>query len=102
MNEALRRYSHAMGNRKADLSDYLADVGEAERLDDLVAGFRALQNGLFARAEAENGGKPVSGKTLESMAMSLMDPEWLDDRGRTALVEWLVWMCWHEGLLAGD
>ena len=91
-----------MGNRKADLRAFLETAGQVERLADLVADFQSLQSALFARAEAEKAGRPLSAATLEAIVMSANEPQWLDDQGRAALVEWLVWMCWHEGLLADD
>ena len=104
INAALDVFSHPTGNRPAELKALLHEQSNAAEIELVEERFRRTQNALYQLViqRVEENGLSASELTILVKEYSKDYLANLDDIGRYALTRWLVWMCWHEGLLIDD
>lgn len=105
-NAALDAYSHAMGNRKVELDRYAAESGLESEAHRIAARIVEVQERLYGvvttLADADERRFTAEGLEEIVAADAKRNGLALNAIGRAALLRWLFWMCWHEGLLDAD
>ena len=104
LNDLIDIYSQPMANARSSLADHIEANGIDASPDEVAASIRELQNDLLGRVWTTDTGVTYDLGELDEIVCEYSRSErpWLNDKGRNGLLRWLIWMCWHEGLLAPE
>jgi hypothetical protein len=100
-NKLLDIFSYEFGNRGNDLFQYCLDNG-IEHFAYIKAEFDSIQNDLYRYIDKITPhNKQLTPIEIQAKAAEYckMKYNWINDSGIEALNRWLIWMCWHEGIL---
>jgi hypothetical protein len=69
-------------------------------LDFYVNLIQSIQENIYSRLEAQN--KVFTSRELKDAFSAICQQEHPDvnEKGQNALLDFIGWMCWHEGLVA--
>ena len=100
-NQLLNIYSSHLGNNKNDLLEYGKRNG-IKNIEDIKNEFSDIQSELFDyfwKKTAPDGQLYYDEIKCQTFEYCDKKYKWMDDTGKKSLLRWLVWICWHEGLL---
>ncbi len=101
-NDLLEVYSHPMGNRKNEFIAF-CKKNKVQEAENYIKEFNKIQEVLYKKINdiTPNGGQLSSDKIEEfSFDYCTENYLWIRESGIKALNRWLIWMCWHEGILS--
>ena len=100
-NQLLGIYSLHFGNRENNLLEYGKRNG-IKNIDDIIKEFSNIQGELFDyfwKKAAPDGQLYYDEIKAQAFEYCNEKYKWMNDMGKESLLRWLVWICWHEGLL---
>jgi hypothetical protein len=71
----------------------------------IIQEFKSIQNGIFNYIwKITEPDKQLSIFEIEKecAAYCFENCSWINEMGLKSLNRWLIWMCWHEGILKND
>nr|WP_321453186.1 hypothetical protein [uncultured Carboxylicivirga sp.] len=100
-NELIDNYSESMGNRESGFIEYATKNGISE-YRALIQEFKSIQNQVYDYIyKITEPNKQLTAQEIESISFEFCTSiiDWIDKKGVKAVNRWLIWMCWHEGIL---
>lgn len=100
-NELIQQFSAPMGNTEKNFVEF----AQANRIDDypqLIEEFQAIQNQVYdfiyqmTEPDVQLSSQEITGICREFCRLKV---DWINEAGIDAVINWLLWMCWHEGIL---
>ena len=103
LNAACAAYSHAMGNRMSDLREWAESLPAAVPVESIAIHLADIQRAIYAEIDTAAGAGGLADTVAASIATDYCDKHltWIGPVGVDALLRWLHWMCWHEGIYSG-
>ena len=102
LNAAIVVYSRSMGNRADALTQHCAENGIAELEARIKETIDTIQQGVFERVwEKTRDEGPLTDAQIVELATDYCRDHApsVDDAGMNGLLQWVIWMAWHEGCL---
>jgi len=103
INDAIVVYSHSMGNRQEELVNYCENLSLST--SDIKSIIDQIQQEIFAMIwdKTKNQG-PLLSIEIENLTISYCKEKYdnIDQSGIEGLLQWLIWMSWHEGCLSSS
>jgi hypothetical protein len=103
-NQLLNIYSYHFGNKEKDLFDYGSRNG-IKNINDIIDEFSSIQNELFNYFWKRTGPNiQLTDEEIKQQAKEYCNNKykWINEVGMEALLRWLIWMGWHEGLMKNE
>jgi len=100
-NELIDNYSASMGNRERDFIEYATKNG-ITAYEELMKEFKSIQNLVYDYIyKITEPNIQLTAEEIESKSFDFCNSNvaWIDKKGIKAVNRWLIWMCWHEGIL---
>ena len=100
-NLILNEFSHALGYRETEFLEFTQVYGIKE-VSLLVKEFNTIQERVYDHIwEITKPDKKLTVIEIETISEQFLrlHYEWMSQLGITAIHRWLLWMCWHEGIL---
>ncbi len=100
-NELLNRFSAPMGNNKIKFLEYAQTI-HLENSHAIIDEFISMQDQVFDQIlRITEPNIRLTGQEIEKACSDfcLEKFDWLNTKGISAISRWLIWMCWHEGIL---
>jgi hypothetical protein len=101
-NKMLAAYSRSFGNSESSLIAF-AEQNNIENYKDYKKEFDAIQDELYSLiydyTDADKS--QLTGTEIKAMSKEYCDKKfpWINDSAFTSLMNYIGWMCWHEGIL---
>jgi hypothetical protein len=103
-NELLNNYSASMGNSEHKFISFAKDNG-INNYTVFIDEFKSIQNQVYDYiVKMTEPDLKLSAEEIEAISYKFCasNIEWMNSKGIKALNRWLIWMCWHEGILKKD
>jgi hypothetical protein len=100
-NELIDIYSVSMGNAEERFVTFANDKGISD-YKSYIDEFKSIQNLLYDYIyKITAPDLKLSAQEIESISYQFCQSniDWINSKGIKALNRWLIWMCWHEGIL---
>ncbi|GAF05995.1 hypothetical protein [Saccharicrinis fermentans] len=100
-NELLDQFSAPMGNSENKFIDYAKSNGIVD-FKELILEFNTIQSMVYDYIyKFTEPDLQLTGDEIEVICHDFCENkiDWINDKGIKALNSWLIWMCWHEGIL---
>jgi len=100
-NELIDHFSASMGNSEERFIAFANDKGINDyksHIDEFKSIQTLLYDHIFKITEPD---LKLSAQEIESISFEFCQSkiDWINSKGIKALNRWLIWMCWHEGIL---
>ncbi|MFD2247004.1 hypothetical protein [Pontibacter ruber] len=100
-NDLIDKYSSHFGNKEQEFLQF-AHEHEIANAAMMVKEFQAIQHDLYSHIyEITEPNVTLTETELELASIIYLKNkyDWINSKGISALNRWLVWMCWHEGII---
>ena len=100
-NILLSIYSSHFGNNEKEFIEYSLE-NNITNYQDIIQEFISIQNSVFSHIlKITEPNKRLSAFEIENECsmFCLKNHKWINEEGLKFLNKWLIWMCWHEGVL---
>ena len=99
LNNAIRAYARGPSDNDQKLVEYLQRTGHGECLQFVKGRVESIQGAVFDQIW---NGPPVTQAQVKLKLTTYCHTHYpeISAVGIEAMMGWLGWMCWHEGLLA--
>ena len=100
-NDLINYYSSSMGNSENKFIDFAISKGITDYKNQIKE-FTLIQNQVYDHIfKFTEPNLKLTSQEIESLSREFCKShfKWLDSKGIKALNRWLIWMCWHEGIL---
>jgi hypothetical protein len=100
-NLLLNIYSYHFNNHEKELIEY-SIKNKVLNFQEIIHEFKTIQNNIFNYIwEITEPDKQLSTSEIEQECAMycFKNYQWINEVGLKALNRWLIWMCWHEGIL---
>lgn len=100
-NTLLALFSSSMGNSEQKFIEYV-ESNEMENWTVILDEFKLIQSQIYNHIyKITEPNIRLSGTEIENISIEYCSENytWMNEIGMKAINNWLVWMCWHEGIL---
>jgi hypothetical protein len=100
-NELLDKFSAPLGNSENKFIEYAAAHNIIDHMV-LIEEFKSVQNQTYDYVYTiTEPNLQLSAGQIEKISYNFCKRHfnWINDKGIAAVNRWLIWMCWHEGIL---
>ncbi|MGH7351805.1 MAG: hypothetical protein ACREJJ_05445 [Candidatus Methylomirabilales bacterium] len=99
INHGVAAYARSFGNSEKRLDEWCKKFETFDLRDEIISLVRKIEDEIMR--DILNGDKSYEGKELEIMvtiACNACDAR-IEKEGMAAILDYVAWMCWHEGYL---
>ena len=85
-----------------ELAKIYAEKNEVDNYQDIVDEFKLMQKNIFDYIwDITEPDKQLTSYEIEKICSTYCFEhyQWINELGLKALNNWLLWLCWHEGIL---
>ena len=103
-NSLLSAFLSTFGIREDIIKDYAIN-NNIDNYQELVSEFNNIKNSVFDCVwKITEPNKQIFQYEIETICATYCFEhyQWINEVGLKALTGWLLWMCWHEGILKED
>jgi hypothetical protein len=103
-NDLISEFSNAFGNSNEKTIKFANKKGILN-YNELIEEFKSIQkmvyNHIYKLTEPD---LQLTAQEIETICYDLCVSkiDWINSKGISAINKWLIWMCWHEGILKKD
>lgn len=100
-NQLLDLFSSSMGNSEYKLIEF-AKSNNIQNCSTIVEEFKTIQNEIYDYIfKITEPDIQLSATEIEEASVQYCTKTytWINETGIKAINRWLIWMCWHEGIL---
>jgi len=100
-NKLLDLFSSSMGNSEYKFVEY-AELNNIQNYNTIIEEFKSIQNSLYDYIyKITEPNIQLSATEIENISLQYCTKNyiWINEIGVKAINRWLIWMCWHEGIL---
>jgi hypothetical protein len=100
-NDLIDKYSASMGNTERNFIEYATKNGITE-YGELIKEFKSIQNMVYDYIyKITEPNIQLTAEEIDSISFEFCKSkiDWINKKGIKAVNRWLIWMCWHEGIL---
>jgi hypothetical protein len=99
INFGVAAYASSFGNNEKRLDEWCRKFGTSDMREEIISLVGRIEDEIFT--DIENSNRSYEGKELEVLvrnACNARDPR-IEKEGIAAILDYVAWMCWHEGYL---
>ncbi len=99
INHGVAAYARSFGNSEKRLDEWCEKFEAFDLREEVISLVRTIEDEIMSNIE--NSNKSYEGKELEVLvrrSCNARDPR-IEKEGMTAILDYIAWMCWHEGYL---
>ena len=103
-NDLIDKFSASMGNSEKKFIEFAISNG-ISNYKALIKEFTLIQNSVYDYIyKITEPNLQLTTREIETISTDFCKSkiEWIDSKGIKAVNRWLIWMCWHEGILKKD
>ena len=100
-NDLLEVYSNSMSNNKNKFIEFCVQ-NKVKGCENYIQEFDKIQDDIYTKIDKITpNGMQLTSNEIENFCSEYSKEKylWIRDKGIQALNRWLIWMCWHEGIL---
>lgn len=100
-NQLLDLFSSSMGNSEYKFMEF-AESNDIQNYSTIIEEFKAIQDQIYNYIlEITEPNIQLSATEIEKASIGYCTKKytWINETGIKAINRWLIWMCWHEGML---
>lgn len=100
INDAIKAYSYPFNNRIQPLREYCSRCSYSGSVEELAKRIDQMQGRIFDVLWSSEK-KTMTAQEIEKLSRAFLAVEEPDvnDTGFNGLMQWVMWMAWHEGIL---